>query len=117
MLNHSTSLDLAFQALGDPTRRIMVDRLTRGPASVSELAEPLDMTLSAVMQHLAVLEAGGLVRSTKTGRVRTCMIEPKTLQNAEKWIADRRTMWERRLDRLETYLAAEAKKSEQGSES
>jgi DNA-binding transcriptional ArsR family regulator len=117
MLNHSTSLDLAFQALGDPTRRIMVDRLTRGPASVSELAEPLDMTLSAVMQHLAVLEAGGLVRSTKIGRVRTCMIEPKALQKAEKWIADRRALWERRLDRLETYLAAEAKTSEQGNES
>lgn len=104
MLNHSSSLDLAFQALADPTRRVMVDRLSRGPASVSELARPLAMSLSAVVQHLAVLEAGGLVRSEKIGRVRTCRVEPVALRKAERWIAERRASWERRLDRLGDYL-------------
>ncbi|HSD91366.1 MAG TPA: metalloregulator ArsR/SmtB family transcription factor [Kofleriaceae bacterium] len=104
VLNQSASLDLVFQALADPTRRVMVDRLTRGPASVSELAEPLDMTLSAVVQHLSVLESSGLVRSEKVGRVRTCTIEPTALRTAERWITDRRTTWERRLDRLGAYL-------------
>ena len=108
MLNHSSSLDLAFQALADPTRRIMVDRLSRGPASVSELARPLSMSLSAVVQHLAVLEAGGLVRSEKMGRVRTCRVEPTALRNAERWIAERRATLERRLDRLGEYLDATA---------
>ena len=105
MLHQSDQLDLMFQALADPARRGMVERLTRGPASVSELAEPLAMSLSAVVQHLAVLEASGLVRSAKTGRVRTCQVEPKALRAAEQWIADRRMVWERRLDRLGEYLA------------
>jgi DNA-binding transcriptional ArsR family regulator len=83
----------------------MVERLAQGPASVSELARPLDMTLSAVVQHLAVLEASGLVRSQKVGRVRTCRIEPKALQAAERWISERRASWERRLDRLGDLLA------------
>jgi DNA-binding transcriptional ArsR family regulator len=104
VLNQSASLDLVFQALADPTRRVMVDRLTRGPASVSELAEPLDMTLSAVVQHLSVLESSGLVRSEKVGRVRTCRIEPTALRTAERWITERRTTWERRLDRLGEFL-------------
>jgi len=104
MLNYSTALDLTFQALSDPSRRAMVERLVRGPASVSELAKPLDMTLSAVVQHLSVLEASGLVRSQKSGRTRICNIEPKALQAAERWIAQRRSIWERRLDRLERYL-------------
>ncbi len=111
MLNHSTALDLAFQALSDPSRRAMVERLVHGPASVSELAKPLDMTLSAVVQHLSVLQASGLVRSHKSGRTRICSIEPKALQAAERWIAQRRSVWERRLDRLERYLA-EAKAKE-----
>ena len=106
MLNYKMPLDMAFQALADPTRRIMVERLADGPASVSELARPLDMTLSAVVQHLAVLEASGLVRSQKVGRVRTCRIEPTALQAAERWIIERRATWERRFDRLEDYLAA-----------
>src|SRR5258705_8331677 len=106
MLNQSASLDLMFQALAAPTRRVMVERLARGPASVSELAKPLTMSLPAVVQHLAVLEASGLVRSEKAGRVRTCRIEPKALRTAEEWIAARRTIWERRLDRLGDYLAA-----------
>ena len=104
MLNYSTTLDSTYQALADPTRRIMVERLSRGPASVSELAQPLAMTLSAVVQHLQVLEASGLVKSQKVGRVRTCRIEPKVLKAAEQWIADRRALWEQRLDRLEDYL-------------
>lgn len=106
MLNHSGSLDGVFQALADPTRRSMVERLTRGPASVSELAAPLAMTMSAVVQHLAVLEASGLVRSEKVGRVRTCRVDPAALRTAEGWFAAQRTTWERRLDRLADYLDA-----------
>ena len=83
----------------------MVARLSRGPASVSELAQPLDMSLSAVVQHLRVLEASGLVRSEKAGRVRTCRIEPAALRIVEQWIAERRLSWERRLDRLGELLA------------
>jgi DNA-binding transcriptional ArsR family regulator len=104
MLNQSSPLDLAFQALADPTRRAMVERLTRSPASVSDLARPLSMSLPAVMQHLAVLEGSGLVVSEKLGRVRMCRIEPQALSLAEQWINARRTEWERRLDRLGDYL-------------
>ncbi len=117
MLNYSAALDLMFQALADPTRRIMVERLTRGPASVSELARPLTMSLPAVVQHLQVLEASGLVRSEKVGRVRTCQIEPKALRTAEQWIGERRTNWERRLDRLGEYLAEHPEGPERGSKS
>jgi DNA-binding transcriptional ArsR family regulator len=105
MLNQSAPLDRAFQALADPTRRTIVERLTREPASVSDLARPLAMSLPAVMQHLAVLEASGLVRSEKSGRVRTCRVDPEALSLAERWINDRRIEWERRLDRLGDYLA------------
>lgn len=108
MLKYRAELDLVFQALADPTRRGMVERLTRGPASVSELARPLDMSLPAVMQHLQVLETSGLVRSEKVGRVRTCRIEPASLRQAEGWITQRRTTWERRLDRLGEVLAQDA---------
>ena len=107
MLNQSAALDLMFQALADPSRRVMVERLTRGPASVSELAKPLAMSLPGVVQHLQVLEASGLVRSDKVGRVRTCQIEPKALRQAEQWITERRLLWERRLDRLGEFLAQE----------
>lgn len=99
-----TTLDLAFQALADPSRRAMVDRLVQGPATVSELAKPLAMSLPGVMQHLAVLEASGLVISEKVGRTRTCRIEPAVLTQAEQWIAERRALWERRLDRLGQFL-------------
>jgi DNA-binding transcriptional ArsR family regulator len=98
-------VDLLFAALADPSRRLMVDRLTRGPASVSELARPLTMSLPAVVQHLHVLEASGLVRSEKVGRVRTCRIEPSGLRMAEDWVTERRRSWEERLDRLGDYLA------------
>lgn len=106
MLNYQpAALDRVFFALADPGRRRMVERLSRGPASVSELAKPLDMSLSAVVQHLQVLETSGLVRSEKVGRVRTCRIERDMLRGAEDWITKRRVAWEQRLDRLEAYLA------------
>jgi DNA-binding transcriptional ArsR family regulator len=101
-------LDRVFQALADPGRRLMVDRLTRGPASVSELGRPLAMSLAAVVQHVQVLEASGLIRSQKTGRTRTCRINAEALRSAESWIFERRTLWERRLDRLGDYLSDEA---------
>ena len=104
MLNQSPVLDATFQALADPARRAMLERLSRGPASVSELAQPLSMSLPAVMQHLAVLEHSGLVASTKVGRVRTCRIESQALTAAETWLNARRAEWERRLDRLGAYL-------------
>lgn len=97
-------LDLVFQALADPARRGMIERLSRGPATVSALAEPLDMSLSAVVQHLGVLESSGLVRSQKSGRVRTCRVDPAALNRVEHWIAGRRSAWIRRLDRLGEYL-------------
>jgi DNA-binding transcriptional ArsR family regulator len=103
-----SDLDIVFQALADPTRRAMVDRLSRGPTSVSELARPLPMSLPAVVQHLQVLEAAGLVSSRKLGRVRTCQVESLALSRAEQWINDRRTGWERRLDRLGDFLAETA---------
>jgi DNA-binding transcriptional ArsR family regulator len=93
-----------FGALSDGSRRSMVDRLSRGPATVKELAAPLTMSLPAVLQHLRVLEESGLVRSEKVGRVRTCRLQPAALQSAEQWIADRRAGWESRLDRLEAFL-------------
>lgn len=104
MLNNSDPLDLAFHALADGTRRAILSRLVRGPVSVSALAGPLDMSLPAVMQHVAVLEKAGLVRSEKAGRVRTCRLEPQALSLAEQWINARRSEWEHRLDRLGDYL-------------
>jgi DNA-binding transcriptional ArsR family regulator len=105
VLNQVADLDRVFQALADPGRRLMLDRLSHGPASVSELGKPLAMSLAAVVQHVQVLEASGLVRSQKTGRIRTCSLNPPTLRSAETWIAERRGLWERRLDRLGDYLA------------
>lgn len=109
MLKHDAGVDLdrVFQALADPTRRALVERLARGPESVSRLAEPVPMSLAAVVQHLQVLEAAGLVRSEKVGRVRTYRVEPSALRSAEAWFAEGRTLWEVRLDRLGDVLAAE----------
>jgi DNA-binding transcriptional ArsR family regulator len=101
-------LDLAFQALSDATRRAMVERLSFGPTSVSELARPLPMTLSAVVQHLRILEAAGLVRSEKVGRVRTCTLDVRMMTQVERWIAERKRFWERQYDQLEAYLARTA---------
>ncbi|MDX8037164.1 metalloregulator ArsR/SmtB family transcription factor [Lentzea sp. BCCO 10_0856] len=102
MVNHR--LDRLFHALADPTRRAMVERLCRGPASVSELKEPFAMSLPAVVGHLKVLEEAGLVTTSKQGRTRTCQIEPNALRQAEQWLAGQRTEWERKLDRLGTLL-------------
>jgi DNA-binding transcriptional ArsR family regulator len=102
-------IDRIFHALGDPMRRTIVEKLSHGPISVSLLANPLGVTLAAVVQHLQVLEKSGLVRTTKLGRVRTCRIEPTGLTAAEKWISDRRSLWERRFDRLGQLLEEESK--------
>ena len=111
----TSTIDTLFAALADPTRRVMVERLSRGPASVSELAKPLAMSLPAVIQHLQVLETSGLVTSQKTGRIRTCRIDPKALRTAEDWIAAQRATWERRLDRLGDFLADEAGDRDEGT--
>jgi DNA-binding transcriptional ArsR family regulator len=114
MLNDAPDLGKVFQALADPGRRLMVERLSRGPASVSELGRPLDMSLAAVLQHVQVLEASVLIRSSKVGRTRTCSINPAVLRAAESWIADRRAMVERRLDRLGEYLMETADQPDTG---
>jgi DNA-binding transcriptional ArsR family regulator len=119
MLQYSTSqrtpgeppINVVFHALSDANRRAMIDRLLDGPASVSELAAPLAISLPAVVQHLHVLEAGGVVRSQKVGRVRTCEIEPLALSTAERWIGERRATWEARLDRLGGFLAGDSDES------
>jgi DNA-binding transcriptional ArsR family regulator len=105
MYRKKPDIDLIFNALGDPTRRAIMHKLSQGPISVSRLAEPLDMTLAAVVQHLQVLEESGLVATEKVGRVRTCRIEPTGLAAAGQWIADRRSTWELRLDLLGDLLA------------
>jgi len=107
MLDDLAVLDRAFHALSDPSRRQMVERLSLGPASVSELAGPLTMSLAAVVQHVQVLEASGLIRSEKSGRVRTCQLQPVALHAVERWVVDRRAEWEARLDRLGDYLQHE----------
>jgi DNA-binding transcriptional ArsR family regulator len=112
----SEPLNRAFQALADPGRRAMVERLSIGPASVSELAAPLPMTLSAVVQHLKILEEAGLVRSEKVGRVRTCRLEISVMTTVERWIAERKRFWDRQYDQLEAYLAATADRSEEPSQ-
>jgi DNA-binding transcriptional ArsR family regulator len=104
MLQHQPALDLAFQALSDPTRRRMVERLSAGPATVSELAGPLPMSMSAVVQHLKILEASGVVASEKVGRVRTCRVNPEALSAAERWLNERRRCVGASLDRLGLFL-------------
>jgi DNA-binding transcriptional ArsR family regulator len=104
MLNDSLNLDRAFAALADPVRRGMLARLSRGPASVSELAAPLPISLPAVLQHLKALEASGLVSSAKKGRVRTVRVESEALASAETWLSRRREEWESRIDRFEAHL-------------
>ena len=100
----AAQLDRAFNALADESRRAMVVRLSRGAASVSELAAPLDMSLPSVMQHLDVLQRSGLVRSEKVGRVRTCRLETRPMRTLEQWIAEHRAIWERHFDRLSDVL-------------
>jgi DNA-binding transcriptional ArsR family regulator len=110
MSDGKETIDRVFHALGDPTRRAILERLGNGPVSVSQLAQPLGITLAAVVQHLQVLEESDLVRTEKVGRVRTCRIEPSGLDVAEQWIQGRRTVWERQLDRLGDLLAEDEKK-------
>lgn len=107
MVKSSTALDDTFAALSNPARRAMIARLSRGPASVSELAKPLRMSLPAVVQHLQLLERGGLVASRKVGRVRTFRVERKRLEAAQTWLAAQREAWEARFDRLDAYLLNE----------
>jgi DNA-binding transcriptional ArsR family regulator len=111
------AIDVVFHALSDANRRAMIDRLLDGPASVSELGRPLGISLPAVVQHLHILEAGGVVRSRKVGRVRTCEIEPRALSTAERWISERRATWEKRLDRLGGFLAEETDESGHSTQS
>jgi DNA-binding transcriptional ArsR family regulator len=106
-LSPKEKVDRVFQALGDPTRRAILERLSHGPVSVSWLAEPLKMSLAAVVQHLQVLEESGLVQTEKSGRVRTCRIDPEGLAVAGEWIEDRRSIWERRMDQLGAVLEDE----------
>jgi DNA-binding transcriptional ArsR family regulator len=113
MLNDSPKLDRAFQALSDPVRRGMLARLSRGPASVSELAAPLPISLPAVLQHLKALEASGLVASRKAGRVRTVRLEPEVLSAAERWLGEQRSQWEARIDRFEAHLATITKEEKE----
>jgi DNA-binding transcriptional ArsR family regulator len=103
----SPNLDALLHALAEPTRRAMVERLSRGPAAVSDLAKPFDLTLAAVVQHVQVLERSGLIYTAKVGRVRTCQLAPSALDVVDRWIADRRALWDRRLDRLGAFLDAD----------
>lgn len=112
MPNQSAELDQVFQSLGDPTRRAVLERLGSGPAAVSELARPFDMALPSFLQHLKALEGCGLVRSRKSGRVRTCELAFEPLKTAEGWMARQRLLWERRLDQLDNHLK-EMKKGKQ----
>ena len=107
MTRHSIDIDRLFHAVGDPTRRAILDRLVAGPTSVSRLAQPLGITLTAVTQHLQILEEVGLVHTEKLGRVRTCRIESAGFRALEQWIRDHRTGLERKLDRLGALLAEE----------
>jgi DNA-binding transcriptional ArsR family regulator len=114
VLDPELDLDRVFHALADPGRRRMLERLSQGPASVSELAKPLAMSLAAVLQHVQVLEASRLVRSRKLGRTRTCSLDAEALRSAERWISERRRFVERRLDRLGEYLADTADQPDSG---
>jgi len=106
----AANIDRVFHALGDATRRAILERVSEGPVSVSSLAQPLKVTLAAVVQHVQVLEKSGLVHTTKVGRVRTCRMEAKGLSVAEQWINDRRSLWQRRFDRLGDLLAEDDRK-------
>ncbi len=114
MTGPKVDIDRVFHALGDPTRREIVDRLSEGPLSVSRLATPLDITLTAVIQHLQVLEESGLVQTEKIGRVRTCRLDMTGFSVVQEWIGDRRSTWERRLDRLGDLLDEPDEDAKQG---
>lgn len=113
MLNNSQSLDRIFYALSDPSRRSMIEHLGKKEASVSELAEPLNMSMAAVVQHIQILEESGLISTRKTGRVRTCRIEPRSLETIEGWLTQRRKFWEKNLDNLGEFLERTQKERKQ----
>lgn len=114
MVSYDSSLDSAFHALSDPTRRAVIGRLTQGPAPVKELAEPFDIGLPAFLKHLRVLEESGLILTTKSGRVRTCQIQARRLSEAEMWLSEQRALWQASADRLATYV--ESKMTEEDRE-
>ncbi len=116
MPNQTVQLNQVFQALADPTRRAVLKRLSRGPVPTLKLARPFDMALPSFTQHLSVLERFGLVKSTKSGRVRTYELVPRPLQAAEVWMTDRRKLWERRLDQLDNYLLAMKENDDESQE-
>jgi DNA-binding transcriptional ArsR family regulator len=113
MPKHSAKLDQVFQALADPTRRAVLQRLSHGAASTLELARPFGMALPSFTQHLRMLERFGLVKSRKSGRVRMFQLSPRRLREAEDWILDRRNLWERRLDQLDAYLPTMKEKDDE----
>jgi DNA-binding transcriptional ArsR family regulator len=113
MAKHDPHLDLLFHALSDPTRRVMLNRLARGPAPVTELAGPSGFTLPTILRHLSVLEEAGLVTTQKDGRVRSCAFQPKALEPMANWLDDQRKVWEARLDRLDDYVTNLMKERDQ----
>jgi DNA-binding transcriptional ArsR family regulator len=112
MEQYSQQLDIVFQALSDPTRRAVLGRLGKGPASISELAKPFDMALPSFMKHIRLLEDGGWIRTRKSGRVRTCAIEKKPFAVVETWLSEQRALWDGRTDRLEQFVTGKEEKSE-----
>ncbi len=116
MVKYELSLDRVLQALSDPTRRAIVERLVAGPASVTQLAEPFSISLPAVLQHVGVLEEAGVVHTEKAGRVRSCWIEPTALRAVEAWVVAQHTVWERRLDRLDTELSGQSRAADRTRE-
>ncbi len=112
MVKYSATLDRTLTAIADPTRRDILDRLGRGPASISELAKPYDISLPGLMKHVRILEEAELVRTHKTGRTRECSLGPQRLDDVEQWVETYRQRWERRIDRLETYMAKKPRRSE-----
>jgi DNA-binding transcriptional ArsR family regulator len=113
MAQYSRHLDGMFQALSDPTRRAVVGRLARGPATVSELAKPFDMALPSFMKHIHLLEASGWIRTRKDGRVRTCAIDERAFGAVESWLSEQRRLWEERTDRLEAFVRSQKEEEPQ----
>lgn len=112
MAQHSEQLNGIFQALADPTRRAVLGRLGKGPASISELAKPFDMALPSFMKHIQLLEESGWIRTRKEGRVRTCALQKKPFAAVETWLAEQRSLWEGRTDRLESFVTTLRKEEE-----
>jgi DNA-binding transcriptional ArsR family regulator len=114
MAKHDPHLDLLFHALSDPTRRMMLNRLARGPAAVTELADPTGLRLPTVLRHLSVLQTAGLVATQKDGRVRSCAFQPQAMAPMQDWLEGQRRLWEGRLDRLDDYVTTLMKERNHG---